>query len=166
MSETSIRSHHESITVEASTETLYDMVSDITRTGEWSPVCRSCWWDDLSEAGQVGAWFTGQNEAPDRTWRTRSQVVAAERGRQFAWVVGGSFVRWSVTLAPAQTGTTLTESWEFLPSGISMFEQKYGSDADSQITDRTQQALNGIPKTLAAIKRIAESTHAGQNAES
>ena len=166
MSETSIRSHHESITVEASTETLYDMVSDITRTGEWSPVCRSCWWDDLSEAGQVGAWFTGQNEVPDRTWQTRSQVVAAERGRQFAWVVGGSFVRWSFTLAPAPTGTTLTESWEFLPGGITMFEQKYGSDADSQIADRTQQALDGIPKTLAAIKRIAESTHAGQNAES
>ena len=48
MSGTSIRSHQESVTVEASAETLYDMVSDITRTGEWSPVCRSCWWDDLS----------------------------------------------------------------------------------------------------------------------
>ena len=158
MSETSIRSHHESITVEASTETLYDIVSDITRTGEWSPVCRSCWWDDESEAGQVGAWFTGQNEALDRTWQTRSQVVAAERGREFAWVVGGSFVRWGFTLTPAQTGTTLTESWEFLPDGIAMFEQKYGSEAASEIADRTQQALDGIPKTLAAIKQIAEST--------
>lgn len=166
MSQTSIRSHHESIAVAASTETLYDLVCDITRTGEWSPVCRSCWWDDPSEAGQVGAWFTGHNETADRTWRTRSQVVAAERGRQFAWVVGGSLVRWGFTLAPAQTGTTLTESWEFLPGGIAMFEQKYGSDADSQIADRTQQALDGIPKTLAAIKRIAEATDGDQRAGS
>ncbi len=164
MRETSIRSHRESVTVEASTDALYDMVSDITRTGEWSPVCRSCWWDDPSEAGQVGAWFTGRNEVLDRTWETRSQVVAAERGREFAWVVGGSLVRWGFTLAPAPTGTTLTESWEFLPAGITMFEQKYGSDADHQIADRTQQALNGIPTTLAAIKRIAESTDEDEKA--
>jgi len=38
MNQTSIRGHHESVTVQASAETLYDLVSDITRTGEWSPV--------------------------------------------------------------------------------------------------------------------------------
>lgn len=165
MSETSIRSHEESVTVEASAATLYDLVSDITRTGEWSPVCTSCWWDDEADAGQVGAWFTGHNELPHRTWETRSEVVAAERGREFAWVVGGSFVRWGFGLAAAETGTTLTESWDFLPGGIAMFEEKFGDEALVQITDRTQQALDGIPKTLAAIKRIAESsTDAGEQA--
>ena len=39
-----------------------------------------------------------------------------------------------------------------------MFEEKFGDEAHVQITDRTQQALDGIPKTLAAIKRIAESS--------
>ena len=164
MNQISIRQHQESVTVQASAETLYDLVSDITRTGEWSPVCTSCWWDDEDSAGQVGAWFTGRNELPHRTWETRSQVVAAERGREFAWVVGGSFVRWGFTLAPADTGTTLTESWEFLPAGIAMFEEKFGDGASVQITDRTQQALDGIPKTLAAIKRIAESIAANEDA--
>lgn len=158
MSETSIRSHQESVTVVASAETLYDLVSDITRTGEWSPVCSACWWDDDVDAGRVGAWFTGRNELPHRIWETRSEVVVAERGREFAWVVGGSFVRWGFTLAPAERGTTLTESWEFLPAGIAMFEEKFGDEAPGQITDRTDQALDGIPKTLAAIKRIAESS--------
>ncbi|MET3859462.1 hypothetical protein ABIE38_000359 [Dietzia sp. 2505] len=158
MSGTGIRSHRESVTVEASAETLYDVVSDITRTGEWSPVCTSCRWDDQAEAGRVGAWFTGHNELPHRTWETRSVVVAAEHGREFAWVVGGSFVRWGFTLAPAPTGTLLTESWDFLPGGIAMFEEKFGDRAPAEITDRTQQALDGIPKTLAAIKRIAESS--------
>jgi hypothetical protein len=156
--ETSIRSHQESVTVKASAEKLYDLVSDITRTGEWSPVCRSCWWDDEAQAGLVGAWFTGHNELPHRTWQTRSQVVAAERGREFAWVVGGSFVRWGFTFTPMQTGTALTESWDFLPGGIAMFEEKFADDASVQIADRTQQALDGIPKTLRAIKRIAESS--------
>ena len=157
---TSTRQHQESVTVQASAETLYDLVSDITRTGEWSPVCTSCWWDDTASAGQAGAWFTGRNEIPGRTWETRSLVVAAERGREFAWVVGGKYVRWGFTLTPADNGTTLTESWEFLPEGIAMFEEKFGDDASVQIADRTQQALDGIPKTLAAIKRIAESVDA------
>ena len=156
MSETSILSHQESTIVEASADFLYDLLSDITRTGEWSPVCTSCWWDDEAEAGRVGAWFTGRNELPHRTWETRSEVVTAERGREFAWVVGGSFVRWGFSFAAAESGTVITESWEFLPGGIAMFEEKFGNEAPAQITDRTQQALDGIPKTLAAIKRIAE----------
>ncbi|MDQ0117918.1 SRPBCC family protein [Pseudarthrobacter sp902506025] len=157
---TNTRQHQESVIVQASAETLYDLVSDITRTGEWSPVCTSCWWDDEASAGHAGAWFTGRNEIPRRTWETRSQVVAAERGREFAWVVGGRFVRWGFILAPADSGTTLTETWAFLPEGIAMFRDKYGDEADAQIAERTQQALDGIPKTLAAIKRIAESADA------
>lgn len=166
MNQNSIRQYQESVTVKASAEALYDLVSDITRTGEWSPVCTRCWWDDQDSAGQPGAWFTGLNELPHRSWETRSQVVAAERGREFAWVVGGRFVRWGFTLAPADGGTTLTESWEFLPEGIAMFGEKYGADADAQIADRTQQALDGIPKTLAAIKRIAESVAANEEVRS
>ncbi|MDN5755184.1 MAG: SRPBCC family protein [Arthrobacter sp.] len=157
MTRTALRHHEQSITVAATTGTLYDLVSDIRRTGEWSPVCTSCWWDDEAGAGLPGAWFTGRNELPHRTWETRSQVVAAEYGREFAWIVGGSFVRWGFTMTPADPGTILRESWDFLPDGISMFEEKFGDGADAQITDRTQQALDGIPKTLAAIKRIAES---------
>ncbi|MGO4236503.1 SRPBCC family protein [Pseudarthrobacter sp. YAF2] len=160
MNQSSIRQHQDSITVNVPAEALYDLVSDITRTGEWSPVCTSCWWDDENSAGHVGAWFTGRNELPHRTWETRSQVVAADRGREFAWVVGGKYVRWGFTLTPAETGTVLSESWEFLPDGIAMFGEKYSDEADAHIAERTQQALDGIPKTLAAIKRIAESTAA------
>ena len=156
MSETNTRSHQESVTVAASAEEIYALVSDIGRTGEWSPVCTRCWWDDEARAGQVGAWFTGRNELPDRTWETRSEVVAAEPAREFAWIVGGTFVRWGFSIEPADEGATLTESWEFLPGGIAMFEEKFGEDASAQIADRTRQALDGIPKTLAAIKRIAE----------
>lgn len=156
MSET--RSHQESVTVQASAEDLYALVSDITRTGEWSPVCTACWWDEEAEAGWVGSWFTGHNELPGRTWETRSQVVAADPGREFAWEVGGRLVRWGFILDPAGAGaTTLTETWEFLPDGIAFFEEKFGDAAAAQIADRTQQALDGIPRTLAAIKQIAES---------
>ncbi len=149
--------HEESVTIEASPGIVYDLVADVTRTGEWSPVCTQCWWEDDAEAGQVGAWFTGRNELPHRTWETRSKIVAANRGREFAWAVGGDRVRWGYTLTPAGTGTVLTESWDFLPGGIALFEEKFGDDALAQIADRTRQAHDGIPKTLAAIKQIVES---------
>jgi hypothetical protein len=51
----------------------------------------------------------------------------------------------------------VTESWEFLPGGIAMFNEKFGSEAQSEIDIRTKAAHDGIPVTLAAIKRIAES---------
>jgi ribosome-associated toxin RatA of RatAB toxin-antitoxin module len=89
------RTHAESIVVATSPEALYDLVSDVTRTGEWSPVCTACWWDE-GATGQVGDWFTGHNETPERTWETRSQVAVADHGREFAgwsaasWRAGGS----------------------------------------------------------------------------
>jgi hypothetical protein len=148
--------HAESIVIARSPESLYDMVSDVTRMGEWSPVCRSCWWDD-GDGPRAGAWFTGRNETPERTWETRSQVAVAERGREFAFVVGGSFVRWGYTFTPVDGGTRVTESWEFLPDGIARFHERFGDDAEAQIAQRTEAALAGIPITLAAIKQAAES---------
>jgi hypothetical protein len=147
--------HSASLVVRSSPEALYDLVSDVTRTGEWSPVCTGCWWDE-GQSAQVGAWFTGRNEVPGRTWETRSQVVAADRGREFAFLVGGSLVRWGFTFAPVEGGTELTESWQFLPAGRQFFAERFGDDAQRQVEDRTRAAHEGIPATLAAIKRIAE----------
>jgi hypothetical protein len=145
----------ETVLIGAPAEALYEMVSDVTRTGEFSPVCTACWWDD-GDGPRVGAWFTGRNRTADRTWETRSQVVAATPGREFAFVVGGAFVRWGYTFAPRSEGTEVTESWEFLPAGIALFHERYGDDAPAQIADRTRAAREGIPSTLLALKQAAE----------
>jgi polyketide cyclase/dehydrase/lipid transport protein len=147
--------YSESILVGCSPEDLYDMVSDVTRMGEWSPVCTACWWDE-GDGPRPGAWFTGRNELPERTWETRSRVVVADRGREFAFLVGGSWVRWGYTFAPVGAGTRVTESWEFLPDGIARFRERFGPDAEAQIADRTEGTRRGIPVTLAALKRAAE----------
>jgi Polyketide cyclase / dehydrase and lipid transport len=149
-------SYSESVVVACSPETLYDMVSDVSRMGEWSPVCTGGSWED-GDGPRAGAWFTGRNEVPGRTWETRSQVVAADRGREFAFLVGGAWVRWGYTFAPVPEGTELTESWEFLPAGIARFHERYGDDAEAQIANRIEAAHTGIPATLAAIKKAAES---------
>jgi hypothetical protein len=147
--------YSESIVVGRSPEALYDMVSDVTRMGEWSPICKACWWED-GKGPRVGAWFGGRNELPERTWETRSQVVAADRGREFAFEVNGGWVRWGYTFTAVDSGTQVTESWEFLPAGITGFHGRYGDDAEAQIANRTEAAHRGIPVTLAAIKKAAE----------
>jgi Polyketide cyclase / dehydrase and lipid transport len=148
--------HSESIVIDASPEAVYDLVSDVTRTGEWSPVCKECWWDE-GATGAVGDVFTGRNVLPERTWETRCTVIAADRGREFGWLVGDAYVRWIYRMEPEATGTRLTEAWEILPNGITMFHDRFGDDAQAQIAARTELAHRGIPQTLAALKRIAES---------
>ena len=103
--------------------------------GEWSPICQACWWDD-DGGPRPGAWFTGRNQTPERTWETRSQVVAADPGREFAFEVNNGWVRWSYLFAPADGGTELTETWHFLPKGIEGFHGRYGADAEAQIAER------------------------------
>jgi Polyketide cyclase / dehydrase and lipid transport len=147
--------HADSIVIGRAPETVYDMVSDVTRMGEWSPICKACWWDD-GDAPRVGARFTGRNELPERTWETRCEVVAAEPGREFAFIVGDSYVRWGYTFAPVDGGTRVTETWEFLPGGAAMFEERFGTDAPAQLANRAELARTGIPATLAALKEIAE----------
>lgn len=147
----------DSVFIARSAEDLYDMVSDVTRMGEWSPVCKACWWDD-GESARVGAWFTGRNETPERTWETRSEVVAAASGHEFAFVVGGTWTRWGYVFEPTDGGTLVTESWAFLPAGIERFHERFGDDADAQIAQRVVAAHEGIPATLATIKRVAESS--------
>ena len=134
---------------------LYALVSDVTRTGEWSPTCAACWWDE-GAGPEAGSWFTGRNVTPERTWETRSLVTVAEPGREFTWLVGGRLVRWSYLLEPVEGGTRLTEAWEFLPAGLELFAERYGDDAEAQVAERTAAAHAGIPVTLARIKELAE----------
>jgi hypothetical protein len=147
--------HEESIVVAASPQGVYELVSDVTRTGEFSPVCKACWWDE-GGGPRVGAWFTGRNEVPGRTWETRSLVVAATPGEEFAWCVGGDLVRWGYRLREVPTGTLLTQTWDFLPAGLNLFQERYGVAAAAQIQDRTESALRTMPLTLQALKVAAE----------
>lgn len=146
----------DSIHIALNPDATYALVSDVPRMGEWSPVCKECWWDDPAAGAVRGAWFTGRNVLPERTWETRSQVVTADPGREFAWEVNNGWVRWGFTIDGAEDGSTLTQHWHFLPKGIEGFYGRFGDEADAQIAARSELALRGIPATLAAIKATAE----------
>ncbi|MFW6774172.1 SRPBCC family protein [Nocardioides sp. CPCC 205120] len=145
----------DSTVIAASPEAVYALVSDVTRTGEWSPVCEACWWDE-GEGPRVGATFTGRNVTPGRTWETRCEVTVADEGRAFGWSVTGGNVLWTYTMRPVDGGTELTESWEFTPQGQAFLAAKFPDDAEAQIAAREQLARTGIPATLARMREILE----------
>lgn len=148
------RKRSESVTIAASPETLYAMVSDVTRMGEWSPVCKECWWDDESRG--VDAWFTGRNVTETNTWETKSKVVADEPSREFAFAVNGDRTRWGYTFEAVDGGTLVTESWEILPAAEPSYAERFGDGAEEEIAKRADGASSGMRDTLDAIKRVAE----------
>jgi Polyketide cyclase / dehydrase and lipid transport len=147
----------DSIVISRSPEELYDMIADVTRMGDWSPMCEDCWWDE-GDGPRVGAKFTGRNGRAERTWETRSEVVAADRGREFAWVVAEppTRARWGYSFVAVDGGTKVTETWELPPEGCAFFEKRFGDTAPQEIAKRRGWATEGIPTTLDAIKRAAE----------
>ncbi len=144
------------VVVNARPERLYAMVADITRMGEWSPVCTGGHWEDDTERG-AGAWFVGTNATAERSWETRCLVEVAEAGVEFRFVVGGNRTRWGYRFRPVDSGTEVTESWELLSDGVASFVERFGDRAEEEIAKRVEAARAGIPETLAQLKAAAES---------
>jgi carbon monoxide dehydrogenase subunit G len=155
--------HSDQITIARPPEAVYAIVSDVSRVGELSPVCQSASWDDPDAAGREGAWFTGHNVIGDVSWDTHCKVVAADPGREFAFVNHGpngdvELVRWGYVFAPDGDGTRVTEAWELLPAYPGFVS---GGDPNLDVSARldgmAQLARDGIQETLGNLKRIAES---------
>lgn len=82
------RRRHDSVSVEISAppERVYDLVSDITRMGEWSPECRSCRWTGGASGPAVGARFKARNKGRrGMSWFNTPTVTVADSGREFAF---------------------------------------------------------------------------------
>ncbi|MGW6820523.1 SRPBCC family protein [Streptomyces sp. NPDC055005] len=102
--------------VDATPARVYDLVSDVSAIGRWSPNATDVRFDQ-GAGPRVGAWFSGRNRKDGREWTTRSQVVRADPGSAFAFVVGGAedgIVRWSWTFHPQGRGTVVGQSWQLL----------------------------------------------------
>lgn len=148
--------HSESIDVNASPADLYNLVTDVTRTGEWSPECKQAYFSQ-GNGPQVGSIIHGRNERDGDSWDTESEVVVATPNQEFAWSVADGVAHWGYTLTPTDHGTTtLTEYWRLTPAGIDHFKDEYGEKVDEALAVRKQNAHEGIPVSLAAIKMIAE----------
>lgn len=146
----------DTVTIAADPVAVYELVTDITRMGEWSPECRGGRWLDGATGPAVGARFRGANHKGPRRWSTVCTVTAAEPGRRFAFDVVGVGVpvaEWSYSFEHAEGGCLVTERWlDHRPALARPVTNLFLG-----VKDRAAHNLEGIRTTLAKLKAAAES---------
>jgi dimethylaniline monooxygenase (N-oxide forming) len=145
-----------SVTIAAPADAVWDLVADVTRMGEWSPECYRCRWIGARREPVVGARFVGFNRRGWARWFTTNEVVAAERGHEFAFRTQGTNVRWGYRFTPAAdgAGTVLTETRD-LSGGRAWLVRLFGPFVGG--ADRHADELRaGMRRTLERVKATAE----------
>lgn len=149
------------VVVDATPDAVYDVVSDITRMGEWSPETVSCEWT-TGDGPKVGATFNGTNRRGPNEWTTPNTVIAAEPGLEFTWVVGTPEViacTWGYRIDASGGATTLTQFFELgdAPVGFREMMASHGDeDRDRIVEARRNQLVADMGMTIERIKAVVE----------
>lgn len=141
--------------IAAPAETVWALVTDITRMGEWSPESQGGEWVKGASTAAVGARFKGRNANGKKSWSTDCEVTACEPGRAFAFVVRAGplpIATWRYDFTETATGCHVVESWTDDRNGIGKFLGKFASG----VADRESHNRAGMEQTLAALADAAE----------
>ena len=150
-----LRADSEQAIVDAPSEVVYDLVSDMPRMGEWSPECRRVAWTGDVTGPAEGATFVGHNRGGPRQllrWSRAGRVLVAERGKEFAFVTeegGRESTVWRYRLEPVDGGTRVTESYEvrWIPAWARIVDVP---------TNRHRELREAMRHTLERLKAAAE----------
>ena len=138
-----------SIDIEASPESVYAILTDLTRISELSPECYKAEWEGDGTSAVVGAKFRGYNDNGGNKWDQGCVVVAAEPGKEWSFEVPGDDGRgtiWRYQIQATSDGCRVTESFDS-PLLDGEFFQKI---------NRHKLLLDNIAQSLANLKAVAE----------
>lgn len=141
--------------IAAAPDTVWALISDITRMGEWSPENTGGTWKGGATGPALGARFTGANANGKKSWTTSCTVNACEPGRAFGFGVKAGGLRvaqWDYRIEPTDAGCSVTETWTDNRGGFVKFAGKIVSGVD----EREPHNRAGMEQTLAALKAAAE----------
>jgi uncharacterized protein YndB with AHSA1/START domain len=110
-----------SLYVDAPVADVWDLVSDVTRIGEFSPETFEARWTRGSRGPEVGASFKGhvKRNGVGPTYWSPCQVTRCVPGEVFEWAVGTDSTtlnNWGYRLAPEGDGTRVTEYFRIEPT--------------------------------------------------
>ncbi len=125
---------HGSVTVHiaAPPQRIWDLVSDITKIGRYSPETFEAEWLDGATGPEVGARFRGhvKRNGRDPTYWTTCTIIACVPGTEFAFAVGSAHKPlnvWRYELTPAGDGTDVTESFQLADNiGVRIYWALFG----------------------------------------
>ena len=144
------------IEVAATPERVWSLVSDVTRMGEWSPLCTRCEWLGESTEPQVGNRFIGFNRQSGVRSSRECIITASDPGREFAFNTlfrGNVSNRWRYRFESILGGTRVVESYEVLvmPRWVRAIRCLPGMVGRSR-----RDARHGMQVTLNRLKETAE----------
>jgi hypothetical protein len=103
--------------VAAPAQVVYDLVTEMRRTPEWSPEVVECRWLDGSAGADVGARFRATNRRRWFSWSNEPVVEVADAPREFGFARserGAGTVRWYYRMDPTDDGTSVAAGYEVL----------------------------------------------------
>ena len=103
--------------MDAPPDVVWEVVSDVTRIGEFSPETFEAEWTDGATGPELGAHFRGhvKRNGVGPTYWSSCKVTACHPGREFGFAVyaaGRRANNWHYRLEPRDGGTDVTESFE------------------------------------------------------
>ena len=145
----------ESVWMDAPPAEVWDLVSDVTRIGEFSPETFEARWTRGSTGPEVGAYFKGhvKRNGVGPTYWSLCRVTACEPGRVFEFAVGTDDMNvnnWGYRLEPKDGGTLVTEYFRMEPSLVTrVYWTLLGA-----LRGRTNR--RGMRTTLERMKAVVE----------
>jgi uncharacterized protein YndB with AHSA1/START domain len=143
-------------TIAASPDSVYSLVADLARMGEWSPETTGISWLGGATEPRPGARFRGSNRNGLRRWNTICTVVTADPGRKLTWVsrlFGRPVALWRYRFEPDGTGGTKVTETTVDQRG-SVFRALGG--VASGVSDRKTHNAESMRVTLERLKAAAE----------
>lgn len=141
-----------SVVVTASPAQVWSVISDVARTGDWSPECRR-----VVPLGTVraGTYLCGINQRGRVRWATLSRIVRFEPGQEFRWKVLTNRSQWAYQLEATGEGTYLTETRR-TPDGVGRFARWFTSRFLGGQHDHDDELESGMSSGLQKIKKLIE----------
>lgn len=141
-----------SLDIAAPPRTVWALVSDVRRTGEWSPECVRV----LPVGGpRHGSFLLGVNRRATVRWATVSRIHAYESQREIGWTVLTNRSQWTYRLEPHDDGTRLTETRR-TPRGEGRFAVWFTERLLGGQAPHDDELEAGMRTSLERIKQLAE----------
>lgn len=144
-----------SVEVDAPPEVVYELVSDITRTPEWSPVVKNSEWLGGATHAEAGARFVGHNRFNGFRWSRECEVSEAEPGRLFAFSTfgkqGEEQTRWRYEIEPEGDGSRVTLAYEIvtMPRWVRFLRKLPGGKSTNE-----RQAKQNLEESLQRLRGL------------
>ena len=111
------RSCRVEVIADAPIASVWRVIADVTRTGEWSHECHHVAWLGGATAAAPGVRFRGRNRSGWLRWSRMCEVVAVDPPCRIAWrtIPTPLFVDssdWSISLEPAGAGTRIVQAFQ------------------------------------------------------